>query len=101
MTSHEQGCAAGLLQMSLSSILLERRSRLPKAMAFVLLVLPALVSLANRLYTVLATPLVSRLPLRAHSIATGLIQLRSAAPSKEISKTCCDVRKSKRFVAVG
>jgi len=70
MTPHEQGGAAELLQVGLFSHLLELRSRLLKAMAFVLLVLLALVPFANRLYTVLAAPLVSRLPPGAHLIAT-------------------------------
>lgn len=70
MTSHEQGGAAEVLQVGLFSHLLELRSRLLKAMAFVLLVLLVLVPFANSLYTVLAAPLVSRLPPGAHLIAT-------------------------------
>lgn len=70
MTSHEQDGSAEAVQVGLLSHLLELRSRLLKAMAFVLLVLLALVPFANRLYTLLAEPLVSRLPPGAHLIAT-------------------------------
>lgn len=58
------------LQQGLFSHLLELRSRLLKACATVLLVLLALVPIANRLYTELAAPLVARLPEGAHLIAT-------------------------------
>jgi sec-independent protein translocase protein TatC len=58
------------LQQGLFSHLLELRSRLLKASATVLLVLLALVPFANRLYTELAAPLVTRLPAGAHLIAT-------------------------------
>jgi len=58
------------LQQGLFSHLLELRSRLLKAVVTVLLVLAALVPFANRLYTRLAAPLVSRLPHGAHLIAT-------------------------------
>lgn len=70
MTSHEQGGAAEAVPLGLFSHLLELRSRLLKATAFVLLVLLALAPLANRLYAFLAAPLVSRLPPGAHLIAT-------------------------------
>ncbi len=55
------------LQQGLFSHLLELRSRLLKASATVLLVLLALVPFANRLYTELAAPLVTRLPAGAHT----------------------------------
>jgi sec-independent protein translocase protein TatC len=55
---------------SLISHLLELRSRLLKACATVLLVLLALIPIANRLYAELAAPLVARLPQGAHLIAT-------------------------------
>jgi len=57
-------------QPGLFSHLFELRSRLLKAIAFVMLVLVGLVPFANRLYAILAKPLVSRLPLGAHLIAT-------------------------------
>jgi sec-independent protein translocase protein TatC len=58
------------LQQGLFSHLLELRSRLVRASVTVLLVLLALVPMANRLYTELAAPLVARLPQGAHLIAT-------------------------------
>jgi sec-independent protein translocase protein TatC len=58
------------LQQGLFSHLLELRSRLIKAIAAVLIVLVVLVPFANRLYALLAKPLVSRLPEGAHLIAT-------------------------------
>ena len=58
------------LQASVFPHLLELRSRLIKAVATVLLLLVALVPLANRLYSLLAAPLVARLPHGAHLIAT-------------------------------
>ncbi len=58
------------LQQGLFSHLLELRTRLLKASATVLVVLLALVPFANRLYTELAAPLVTRLPEGAHLIAT-------------------------------
>jgi len=58
------------LQQGLFSHLLELRSRLIKAIIAVLVVLVALVPFANRLYSWLAAPLVSRLPEGAHLIAT-------------------------------
>lgn len=58
------------LQQGLFSHLLELRARLLKASATVLVVLLALVPFANRLYTELAAPLVTRLPEGAHLIAT-------------------------------
>ncbi|MFC5526959.1 twin-arginine translocase subunit TatC [Rhodanobacter ginsengisoli] len=70
MTSVESGSTAEALQSGLFSHLLELRSRLLKATAFVLLVLLGLVPFANRLYALLAAPLVSRLPTGAHLIAT-------------------------------
>ncbi len=66
-----EGEEAGIdLQQGLFSHLLELRSRLLKAAVSVLLVLLALVPVANRLYTELAAPLVARLPQGAHLIAT-------------------------------
>lgn len=58
------------LQQGLFSHLLELRSRLIRASVTVLVVLLALVPLANRLYTELAAPLVARLPEGSHLIAT-------------------------------
>jgi sec-independent protein translocase protein TatC len=58
------------LQQGLFSHLVELRSRLLKASVTVLLVLLALVPMANRLYAELAAPLVARLPQGAHLIAT-------------------------------
>nr|WP_256488955.1 twin-arginine translocase subunit TatC [Dyella lutea] len=52
------------------SHLLELRSRIVRASVTVLLVLLALVPVANHLYTELAAPLVARLPHGAHLIAT-------------------------------
>ncbi|OOG65557.1 twin arginine-targeting protein translocase TatC [Rhodanobacter sp. B04] len=60
------------LQQGLFSHLLELRTRLLKSVAAVVLVLLALVPLANRLYSELAAPLVARLPQGAHLIATGV-----------------------------
>lgn len=70
MKSHEQNGPTVAIQVGLFSHLLELRSRLLKAMASVMLVLLVLVPFANRLYAVLAEPLVSRLPPGAHLIAT-------------------------------
>ncbi|MDQ6645656.1 MAG: twin-arginine translocase subunit TatC [Pseudomonadota bacterium] len=70
MTAHEQASTADALQSGLFSHLLELRTRLLKAMACVLLILLTLVPFANQLYTLLAAPLVSRLPQGAHLIAT-------------------------------
>lgn len=61
---------AGDAEQGLFSHLLELRSRLVRACATVLLVLVALVPVANHLYTELARPLVARLPHGAHLIAT-------------------------------
>lgn len=58
------------LEQGLFSHLLELRTRIVRASVTVLLVLLALVPLANRLYTELAAPLVARLPHGAHLIAT-------------------------------
>ena len=58
------------LQEGLFSHLLELRTRLIKAILALAVVLAALVPFANRLYTWLAAPLVSRLPEGAHLIAT-------------------------------
>jgi len=58
------------LEQGLFSHLLELRSRIVRASVTVLLVLLALVPLANRLYSELAAPLVARLPHGAHLIAT-------------------------------
>jgi len=57
-------------QQGLFSHLLELRSRLLRAVLTVIVVLGCLVPFANRLYTELAEPLVSRLPSGAHLIAT-------------------------------
>lgn len=70
MTSPELGGAVEDLQTGVFSHLLELRSRLIKAVATVLLLLIALVPVANRLYSLLAEPLVARLPHGAHLIAT-------------------------------
>ncbi|AND70770.1 preprotein translocase subunit TatC [Dyella thiooxydans] len=58
------------LEQGLFSHLLELRSRIVRASVTVLLVLLALVPVANHLYTELAAPLVARLPHGAHLIAT-------------------------------
>jgi sec-independent protein translocase protein TatC len=58
------------LEEGLFSHLIELRSRLLRAIVTVLLVLLALVPIANRLYAELAQPLVDRLPHGAHLIAT-------------------------------
>ena len=58
------------LEQGLFSHLLELRARVVRAALTVLLVLVALVPMANRLYTELAAPLVARLPHGAHLIAT-------------------------------
>ena len=58
------------LEQGLFSHLLELRARVVRAALTVLLVLLALVPMANRLYTELAAPLVARLPHGAHLIAT-------------------------------
>jgi sec-independent protein translocase protein TatC len=65
-----EGPGADDLEQGLFSHLIELRSRLMRAIVTVLLVLGALVPFANRLYTELAAPLVSRLPQGAHLIAT-------------------------------
>lgn len=70
MTSPEVGGIAENLQSGVFTHLLELRSRLIKAVATVLLLLLALVPVANRLYSLLAEPLVARLPHGAHLIAT-------------------------------
>ena len=58
------------VEQGLFSHLIELRTRLLRACVTVLLVLAALVPFANRLYALLARPLVSRLPQGAHLIAT-------------------------------
>ncbi|HET7560765.1 MAG TPA: twin-arginine translocase subunit TatC [Rhodanobacteraceae bacterium] len=58
------------LEQGIFAHLLELRSRLIKAIACVVLVLACLVPFANRLYGWLAEPLVKRLPVGAHLIAT-------------------------------
>jgi sec-independent protein translocase protein TatC len=58
------------VEEGLFSHLLELRSRLLRAIIAVLLVLLALIPIANRLYAELAAPLVARLPAGAHLIAT-------------------------------
>ena len=58
------------VEQGLFSHLIELRSRLLKAVAAVVVVLLALIPFANRLYSELAAPLVSRLPEGAHLIAT-------------------------------
>lgn len=57
-------------EMSFISHLVELRSRLLKCVATVLLVLLALIPFANRLYALLAEPLVSHLPSGGSMIAT-------------------------------
>ncbi|PXV53330.1 Sec-independent protein translocase TatC [Dyella jiangningensis] len=58
------------LEQSLFSHLIELRSRLMRATVTVLVVLGALAPFANRLYSQLSAPLISRLPRGAHLIAT-------------------------------
>lgn len=58
------------LEQGLFSHLLELRARLLKAVACVVVVLVCLVPFANKLYTLLAEPLIRRLPHGAHLIAT-------------------------------
>jgi sec-independent protein translocase protein TatC len=58
------------LEQGLFSHLIELRTRLMRAIIAVVVVLAALIPFANRLYTELAAPLVSRLPEGAHLIAT-------------------------------
>jgi sec-independent protein translocase protein TatC len=60
------------LQQGLFSHLLELRTRLLKSIAALVLILLALVPFANRIYTLLAEPLVAHLPEGAHMIATGV-----------------------------
>src|SRR5579859_3169223 len=64
------GPEADGLEQGLFSHLIELRSRLMRAIIAVVVVLLALIPFANRLYTELAAPLVSRLPEGAHLIAT-------------------------------
>lgn len=70
MTTVEESSFTDGLQAGLFAHLLELRTRLIKAAATVLLLLVALVPVANRLYSLLAAPLVARLPQGAHLIAT-------------------------------
>ena len=63
--STPQGPMAGLIPH-----LLELRSRLMKAALAVLLVLLALLPFSEKLYALLALPLVERLPKGTHMIAT-------------------------------
>ncbi len=58
------------LEQGLFSHLIELRSRLLRAIVTLLIVLLALVPVANRLYAELAQPLVDRMPAGAHLIAT-------------------------------
>lgn len=69
-TPELEGPGAEELEQGLFSHLMELRTRLVRAIITVLVVLGALVPFANRLYTELAAPLVSRLPQGAHLIAT-------------------------------
>jgi len=69
-TPEDEGSFTDDLQQGLFSHLLELRSRLIKALAALMLVLLALMPVANRLYTELAAPLVAKLPHGAHMIAT-------------------------------
>jgi sec-independent protein translocase protein TatC len=64
------GPEADSLEQGLFSHLIELRSRLLRAIIAVVVVLGALIPFANRLYTKLAAPLVSRLPEGSHLIAT-------------------------------
>ena len=59
-----------LPEQGFMSHLIELRARLLKAIAAVLIVLVALIPFANHLYSLLAAPLVARLPQGAHLIAT-------------------------------
>ncbi|TAL89438.1 MAG: twin-arginine translocase subunit TatC [Rhodanobacter sp.] len=70
MTVSEEGSFADTVQTGLLTHLLELRTRLIKALATLLLLLVALVPVANRLYSLLAAPLVARLPHGVHLIAT-------------------------------
>lgn len=71
MIAPEIGDAAqSELKQGLFSHLLDLRARLLKSVAMVVLALLALVPFANHLYAELAAPLVARLPLDAHLIAT-------------------------------
>jgi sec-independent protein translocase protein TatC len=72
MAAPEQESLEGesLKEEGLFSHLIELRTRLLRAVLTVGVVLIALIPFANRLYTELAAPLVSRLPQGAHLIAT-------------------------------
>ncbi len=72
MAAPEQESLEGerLQEEGLFSHLIELRTRLLRAVLTVGVVLIALIPFANRLYTELAAPLVSRLPQGAHLIAT-------------------------------
>ncbi|WP_243050564.1 twin-arginine translocase subunit TatC [Dyella sp. RRB7] len=67
---HESPEGESLKEEGLFSHLIELRTRLLRALLTVGVVLIALIPFANRLYTELAAPLVSRLPQGAHLIAT-------------------------------
>lgn len=67
---HESLEGESLKEEGLFSHLIELRTRLLRALLTVGVVLIALIPFANRLYTELAAPLVSRLPQGAHLIAT-------------------------------
>ena len=69
MSTTEQG---GDNEQSFLSHLIELRSRLLKAVAAVLVVLVALIPLANRLYAWLAKPLLEHLPAGGAMIATDV-----------------------------
>jgi len=62
--------AADAIEEGLFSHLIELRTRLLRAVVVLLLVLLALVPVANHLYAELAKPLVERMPQGAHLIAT-------------------------------
>lgn len=64
-----EGEASGSGEQGLMSHLLELRSRLLKSVGAFLVLLLALVPFANRLYTLIAEPLIERLPAGAHMIA--------------------------------
>ena len=65
----ETGSTDESSEQGLMSHLIELRARLLKAVAAVLVVLLALMPFANRLYALLAEPLIKRLPAGAHMIA--------------------------------
>lgn len=67
--SEARGSANAGSEQGLMSHLVELRSRLLKSVAAFLVLLVALVPFSNRLYTLIAEPLIERLPDGAHMIA--------------------------------